>query len=60
MSGTFRIDNPFSGETVAERKFLTPAEIEEMKRMNPTSPHERREQKEEEEFLKGDQKNATH
>jgi acyl-CoA reductase-like NAD-dependent aldehyde dehydrogenase len=28
MSGTFRIDNPFSGETVAERKFLTPAEIE--------------------------------
>ena len=39
---------------------ITPAEIEEMKRMNPTSPHERREQKEEEEFLKGDQKNATH
>ena len=39
---------------------ITPAELEEMKRMNPTSPHERQEQKEEEEFLKGVQKNATH
>jgi len=32
---------------------ITPAEIEEMKRMNPISPHERQEQKEEEEFLEG-------
>lgn len=39
---------------------VTPAELEEMKRMNPTSPHERQEQKEEEEFLEGAHKNESH
>ena len=31
-----------------------------MKRMNPISPHEMQELKEDEEFLKGDRKNASH
>jgi mono/diheme cytochrome c family protein len=39
---------------------ITPAEIEEMKKMNPTSPHERQEQKEEQEFLEGDHKHEAH
>jgi mono/diheme cytochrome c family protein len=39
---------------------ITSAEIEEMKRMNPISPHERQEQKEEEEFLEGAHKNESH
>jgi mono/diheme cytochrome c family protein len=39
---------------------LTPKEIEQMKRMNPISPHEMQEQKEDEEFLKGDHKNESH
>ncbi|HYZ88545.1 MAG TPA: aldehyde dehydrogenase family protein, partial [Myxococcales bacterium] len=28
MSESFRIDNPYSGDVVAERKFLTPGEVE--------------------------------
>jgi mono/diheme cytochrome c family protein len=39
---------------------LTPEEIEQMKRMNPISPHEMQELKEDEEFLKGDHKNESH
>ena len=39
---------------------ITPEEIEQMKRMNPISPHEMREQQEDEEFLKGDHKNDSH
>jgi mono/diheme cytochrome c family protein len=39
---------------------LTTEEIDQMKRMNPISPHEMQEQKEDEEFLKGDHKNANH
>jgi mono/diheme cytochrome c family protein len=39
---------------------VTPDEIEEMQRMNPISPHELQEQKEDEEFLKGDQKKESH
>ena len=27
MSGSFRIDNPYTGETVAERRFLSPGEV---------------------------------
>ncbi len=39
---------------------ITPAELEEMKRMNPTSPHGRQEQKEEGEFLEGAHRNESH
>jgi mono/diheme cytochrome c family protein len=33
---------------------LTPAELEEMKQLNPQSPHEKQEAEEEEQFLQGD------
>ncbi len=39
---------------------ITPQEIEEMKRMNPISPRERQEQKEEGEFLEGEHKHEAH
>jgi mono/diheme cytochrome c family protein len=39
---------------------ITAAEVEEMQRMNPISEHERQEQKEDQEFLKGDHKNEAH
>ncbi len=38
---------------------LIPAEETEMQRLNPKSPDEIREEKEEEEFLKGDAQSAT-
>jgi mono/diheme cytochrome c family protein len=38
---------------------LTPAEETEMQRLNPKSPDEIQEEKEEEDFLKGDAKSAT-
>jgi mono/diheme cytochrome c family protein len=39
---------------------ITPEEIEQMKRMNPISPHDMQEKKEDEEFLKGDHKHEGH
>jgi len=39
---------------------ITPAEIEEMKRMNPLSAHEREEQKEDQQFLEGAPKSERH
>jgi len=30
MAKSFRIDDPYSGETVAERRFLAPGEIESL------------------------------
>ena len=39
---------------------IRPAEIEEMKRMNPLSAHEREEQKEDQQFLEGAPKNERH
>jgi mono/diheme cytochrome c family protein len=39
---------------------ITAAEVEEMRRVNPISARERREQKEDEEFLKGDHKHESH
>ena len=39
---------------------IAPEELEMMQQMNPVSPHEMQEQKEDEEFLKGDHKNEGH
>jgi len=39
---------------------ITPAEIEEMKRMNPISAHEREEQEQNQRFLEGAPKNEHH
>ena len=39
---------------------LTTEEIDQMKRMDPISPHEMQGQKEDEEFFKGDHKNESH
>lgn len=39
---------------------ITPGEIEEMQQMNPISAHERQQQQEDEQFLKGDRKDVSH